>query len=189
MENLVTGTLVFYSTRDSFYRLFTAPIRGIIQKATNGFWEHCGIIINGKYYEVNTKDGLIEIDWKIHLEELLEKKDKVLTAFARPFYQTSILKFQEDIDNQLALRPKYSPIRALFSTIDNIKILNKLGLYLTKKKPISKKTFCSKFILKTLQTQPYLGELADIDTDTISPNELKKILIDNKKLYSNLIIL
>lgn len=189
MENLATGTLVFYSTRDSFYRLFTAPIRSIMQKATNGFWEHCGIIINGKYYEVNAKDGLIEIDWQIHREELLEKKDKVLTAFARPFYQTSILKFQEDIDNQLALKPKYSPIRALFSAIDNIKILNKLGLYLTKKKPISKKTFCSKFILKTLQTQPYLGELADIDTDTISPNELKKILIDNKKLYSNLIIL
>ncbi len=189
MENLVTGTIVFYSTRDSFYRLFITPIRGIIQKATNGFWEHCGIIINSKYYEVNSKNGLIEVDWKIHREELLEKKDKVLTAFARPFYQTSILKFQEDIDNQLALKPKYSQMRAFFSAIDNIKILNKLGLYLIKKEPISKETFCSKFILKTLQTQPYLGELADINTDTISPNELKKILIDNKKLYSNLIIL
>jgi uncharacterized pyridoxamine 5'-phosphate oxidase family protein len=186
---LPTGTIIFYSTRDSFYRLFTAPVRGIIQKTTGGFWEHCGIIINNKYYEVNSKNGLIEIEWDIHKEFLEGKKDVMITAYSKPQYQTSILKFQNDINEQLGIKPKYSQIRAFFSAIDNIKIIKKLAIWLIKKQPISKATFCSKFILKTLQTQPYLGELYNIDTNTISPNELKKILIDNKKLYSNLIIL
>lgn len=180
------GTIIFFSTRDSFKRLIKRPLAGLIQKFTNGFWEHCGICCNGKYYEVLAKKGVVEKSFDELQDYCKKNANTMLSAYSLPIYEVSNIILLHDILIELQAKQKYSYMRAFFSAVDELPFMRKIALWLIKKEPIDRETFCSKFVFKALRMQPQLANLKNYDSNKISPNELKKLLIDELKIYSEL---